>query len=38
VTERNLLESERFWPYQVELVRPLERAAASALPPGTSGC
>jgi hypothetical protein len=37
VTAGNLLESERFWPYHVELLQPLERAGAEALPRGTSG-
>jgi hypothetical protein len=37
VTEQNLLESERSWPYHVELVQPLERAGSGALPSGTSG-
>ena len=38
VTERNLLASERFWPYQVALVRPWRPAGRSeALVPGVAG-
>src|SRR5687767_607823 len=36
VTEANLLGSERYWPYQVELTRRFE-APDRALEPGTSG-
>jgi hypothetical protein len=38
VTEHNLLESERFWPYHVALIRPWRPAArAKPLPAGVSG-
>jgi hypothetical protein len=37
VTEKNLLASERFWPYQVALAKPLPLASGQELPAGWEG-
>lgn len=37
VTEKNLVASERFWPYHVELTKPWPRPAGQALEPGDRG-
>jgi hypothetical protein len=37
VTGKNLLASERFWPYQVALARPLPLAGGQELPAGWEG-